>query len=220
MFYDSSRWIFVLIQHSSTYSELPAPTYASTSAGRIRVPKQTDYRLSTVNSLTVWSMILGLVRRKPPSSLCHQFLVQEEVNIQFSRCKRATWDCDGWTCSPVHLSCLLNLRPSTRPALIGVEISGWSHAHRNYKVHYRGNKRRPLCEETMWSMKARPAPPAPIGEVWFGCGSPCSWNWYQMAHERYNRSNFPNIFNFHHTETDPGVQQQNRAVCQLLIPKR
>lgn len=63
-------------------------------------------------------------------------------------------------------------------------------------------------------MKGRPVPPALIGVVWFGCGSPCSWNRYQMAHEHYNRSNFPNIFNFHRTETDPGVRQQNRALCQ------
>lgn len=78
----------------------------------------------------------------------------------------------------------------------------------------------PLGKETMWSMKGWPVPPALIGVVWFGCSSPCSWNQYQMAHEHYNRSNFPNIFNFHRTETDPGVRQQNRALCQLLIPKR
>lgn len=101
-----------------------------------------------------------------------------------------------------------------------VNAAGWGCSHRNYKVDYHDNKMCPLGKETMWSMKGRPVPPALIGVVWFGCSSPCSWNQYQMAHEHYNRSNFPNIFNFHRTETDPGVRQQNRALCQLLIPKR
>lgn len=101
-----------------------------------------------------------------------------------------------------------------------VNGAGWGCSHRNYKVDYHDNKMCPLGKETMWSMKGRLVPPALIGVVWFGCSSPCSWNRYQMAHEHYNRSNFPNIFNFHRTETDPGVRQQNRALCQLLIPKR
>lgn len=101
-----------------------------------------------------------------------------------------------------------------------VNGAGWGCSHQNYKVDYHDNKMCPLGKETMWSMKGRPVPPALIGVVWFGCSSPCSWNRYQMAHEHYNRSNFPNIFNFHRTETDPGVRQQNRALCQLLIPKR
>lgn len=101
-----------------------------------------------------------------------------------------------------------------------VNEAGWGCSHWNYKVDYHDNKMCPLGKETMWSMKGRPVPPALIGVVWFGCSSPCSWNRYQMAHEHYNRSNFPNIFNFHRTEMDPGVRQQNRALCQLLIPKR
>lgn len=101
-----------------------------------------------------------------------------------------------------------------------VNEAGWGCSHWNYKVDYHDNKMCPLGKGTMWSMKGRTVPPALIGVVWFGCSSPCSWNWYQMAHEHYNRSNFPNIFNFHRTEMDPGVRQQNRALCQLLIPKR
>lgn len=58
-------------------------------------------------------------------------------------------------------------------------------------------------------MKGRTLPPALVSVACLGGGPACSWNRHQMAHEHDNRSNFLNIFNFHHTETGPGARQQN-----------